>query len=383
MSEKIEHVLAQSIDDITAGRASLEDVLKQHPGLRNELEPLLRLALGLREASNQVGPSLAFRSKAKAQLMEAISAQSPRRGLLHLPLGNIWKGERRQGMVFKIATAMAALLVMLGIGGGTVYAAQDAQFGDLLYPVKTATEQARLVLSTTASGKAASHLDIAQSRLDELTNATVNGKSDVAHMLATQYRSHVMEALAWAAQASDNWAAQASDNRSERATIRLQERLEAHQRAMEALGQEMPDIAEGKGQGKPDDVGKPEGVGKPEDVGNAEEAGRATAGECVYVQTGSQNRYQVWCNGVHVIVNTDDIVNWLTTNHLSANAQAAANDDEAASAQLIALESNNAVEHFNFYGPLSHLNQEIAPGVQEEEQGQGGGQGQGKGPKSK
>ena len=370
MNKKIESVLAQGIDDITAGRATLEDVLNQHPGLRNDLEPLLQIALGLRETSSQVKPPPGFRSKARAQLMEAVSARSPSQGLLQL--GNIWNRERRQGMVFKLATAMAALLVVLGLGGGTVYAAQDAQFGDLLYPVKTATEQARLVLSTTASGKAASHLEIAQSRLDELTNATVNGKSDVAHTLATQYRSHVLEAL--------SWAAQASDNRSEQATLRLQEKLEAHQSAMEALSQEMPDIAEGKGQGKPDDVGKPEGVGQPEGVGKPEGAGKTTTDGCVYVKTGNQNRYQVWCNGVHLIVNTDNITNWLT-NGLSAQAQAAATSETVPQA-LLAILDETAVEHFNFYGPLSHLNQEIAPEEQEQEQEQAGGQGKGKGPKS-
>ncbi len=343
MNGKIESVLAQAVDDITAGRTTVEEVLRRYPNLRDELEPLLQIALGLRERSSQVVPPPGLRSRVRHHLMEAVSAPSPSRGLT---LGNIWKRERRPGMVFKLATAMAALLVVLGLGGGTVYAAQDAQFGDLLYPVKTATEQARLVLSTSASGKAATHLDIAQNRLDELTNATIEGKAEIALTLATQYRSHVMEALAWAAQASDN--------RSAQATLRLQERLEAHLTAMTALGQEMPNASGGNSQGK--GPGKPEGPSTP-----------AAGGTCVYVKTGAQDRYQVWCNGVHVVVNTEDIEKWLEDSDLLEKAEAAADGQEAASPLLELLEGDDAVEHFNFYAPLSHLNAQRSDQSEEDE----------------
>jgi len=276
-------------------------------------------------------------------------------------------------MVFKMATATAALVLVLGIGGGTVYAAQDAQFGDPLYPVKLATERARLALS---SNKASTHLDIAETRLDELTNATVAGEADVSGRLAAQYRSHVMEALAWAAQASEN--------RSERATERLQEKLELHQMAMEALADEMPETVEGKGEGqakgpgKPDDVGKPEHAGKPagaataddgdgEDNGNEpKRAGQTATDGCFYIKTGRQERYQVWCCGVHLIVKTEKIGDWLG---FCPTAQAAVGKDASDPdvLKLLGLEGDESVEHFNFYGPLSKLNQ-YRPDLEAEEQ---------------
>ena len=69
--EKLEDILAQCIDDIKAGRSSIEDCLDRYPSVREQLEPLLRIALEIREPPD-VKPSPSFKVKARVWLMGQI-----------------------------------------------------------------------------------------------------------------------------------------------------------------------------------------------------------------------------------------------------------------------------------------------------------------------
>jgi len=69
--KKFEDILAQCIEDIKAGRASIEDCLDRYPSMREQLEPLLRIALEIREPPD-VKPSSSFKVKARVQLMDQI-----------------------------------------------------------------------------------------------------------------------------------------------------------------------------------------------------------------------------------------------------------------------------------------------------------------------
>jgi hypothetical protein len=69
--EKFEDILTQCIDDIKAGRSSIEDCLDRYPSVREQLEPLLRIALEIREPPD-VKPSPSFKVKARVRLMDQI-----------------------------------------------------------------------------------------------------------------------------------------------------------------------------------------------------------------------------------------------------------------------------------------------------------------------
>jgi hypothetical protein len=71
MLKRFEDILAQCIEDIKAGRASIEGCLDRYPSLREQLEPLLRIALGIRETPD-VKPSPAFKLRARVRLMDQI-----------------------------------------------------------------------------------------------------------------------------------------------------------------------------------------------------------------------------------------------------------------------------------------------------------------------
>ncbi|MEA1871821.1 MAG: DUF4382 domain-containing protein [Chloroflexota bacterium] len=69
--KKFEDILVQCIEDIKAGRSSIEDCLDKYPSMREPLEPLLRIALEIREPAD-VKPSPSFKIKARVWLMEQI-----------------------------------------------------------------------------------------------------------------------------------------------------------------------------------------------------------------------------------------------------------------------------------------------------------------------
>ena len=69
--KKFEDILVQCIEDIKAGRSSIEDCLDRYPSVREQLEPLLRIALEIREPPD-VKPSPSFKVRARVQLMDQI-----------------------------------------------------------------------------------------------------------------------------------------------------------------------------------------------------------------------------------------------------------------------------------------------------------------------
>ncbi len=69
--KKFEDILVQCIEDIKAGRSSIEDCLDRYPSMREQLEPLLRIALEIREPPD-VKPSPSFKVKARVWLMDQI-----------------------------------------------------------------------------------------------------------------------------------------------------------------------------------------------------------------------------------------------------------------------------------------------------------------------
>jgi hypothetical protein len=69
--KKFEDILVQCIEDIKAGRSSIEDCLSRYPSVREQLEPLLSIAVEIREPPD-VKPSPSFKVKARVWLMDQI-----------------------------------------------------------------------------------------------------------------------------------------------------------------------------------------------------------------------------------------------------------------------------------------------------------------------
>ena len=117
--KKFEDILVQCIEDIKAGRSSIEDCLDRYPSVREQLEPLLRIALEIREPPD-VKPSSVFKVKARVWLMDQIHGGQAvtkwpwsRYDSQVKPIPYI----RRFSMARVIVAAVAIIVVALGVLG--------------------------------------------------------------------------------------------------------------------------------------------------------------------------------------------------------------------------------------------------------------------------
>jgi hypothetical protein len=199
--KRIEEILAKCVDDIRSGKASLAECLDRYPDMRRELEPLLKIALGIKELPD-IRPSDAFKIRARVNLMEHIHASRPAK---RSP-GAVSKAGARQvwytAWLKPVAIAIAAILVISALGTGTAYASQDSLPGDTLYPVKLGTEQLQRVLTSNDAAEVELELKFANTRLGEIA-AIANKRLDKIAVAINGYERNLNLAISRAEQAGN------------------------------------------------------------------------------------------------------------------------------------------------------------------------------------
>jgi hypothetical protein len=207
--KKFEEILAECIDDIRAGRSSVEDCLYQYPSVRARLEPLLRIAHAIRE-SPDVKPSPAFKMKARVWLMNQIhegqtATRSP------------WSRSIAKPVPYmkRFATSMAGVILAIvlaisGLGVGTVYAAQGSLPGDALYSVKIATEQAEMMFPGDDVARAERAVSFADKRVKEMIALAEKGRLQDLDLAVAKYDYALAMALTMMEQAGDKGLATAN-----------------------------------------------------------------------------------------------------------------------------------------------------------------------------
>ena len=166
-----EEILEICLKEIASGRKTAQECLAAFPNTPG-LEAQLRLVTTLRTWSPTLRPEA---SRAiEARLRAAVRA-APRRPRARQPV-------RRPQLAFAFRWAVAFVFVaaILYAGGtGAVAASYDSLPGDLLYPVKRASESVQ-VFFTPASRQASLHATLAQRRLDEIQALAEQGVVDSA-----------------------------------------------------------------------------------------------------------------------------------------------------------------------------------------------------------
>jgi hypothetical protein len=199
---KFEDILAECIDDIKAGKASVEDCLNRYPSTREQLEPLLRIALEIREPPN-VKPSLSFKIKARVRLMDQIHGRQA---------ATRWPWRRYDNQMKPVAyikrfsmsmagVILAIVLTLSAVGVGTAYASQASLPGDTLYPIKLATEQAGMMLMGDDVARAERALSLANKRVREMEALAEKGRPQDLNLAVEKYGYALNMALAEVEQA--------------------------------------------------------------------------------------------------------------------------------------------------------------------------------------
>ena len=193
--KKFEDILAQCIEDIKAGRSNIEDCLDRYSSVRERLEPLLRIALEIREPPD-VKPSPSFKVKARVWLMDQIHE---RQTVTKLPWFRYNSQMKPISYISRFSMASVILVIvvaLIALGGGTVYAAQDSLPGDALYPVKLGTEQVIMLLPGNDVVKAERAVGFAERRIGELEALAEKGHPQDLDLAVEGYDNVVNMTLA-------------------------------------------------------------------------------------------------------------------------------------------------------------------------------------------
>jgi hypothetical protein len=169
-------LLDRCVDRLLVGGDAEGLLAPESTDLALALEPLLRTSALVTRQLSGVEPSDEFRQvsarRARNLFLARLSQKDSHPGSL-----TVW-WQRRW------VTAMATSVVVCLAGLGMLAASVNALPTGFFYPVKTATEQAQLMLTTSPVDRAELQLEYASRRLDEMTSMAQRGDFDTAVFLA-------------------------------------------------------------------------------------------------------------------------------------------------------------------------------------------------------
>ena len=141
------------------------------------------------------------------------------------------KVPRSRSWVPRLASILAVLLIALFSIGGTVYAAQGSLPDDLLYPVKTLTEDIQIGLESDPQDRLDLHASFASRRLEEI-QAQIDAGEEVSDKALARLEKHTEKML--------REAAQLGEQGLENALQQIQQNLMKQNQMMEKLQKETP-----------------------------------------------------------------------------------------------------------------------------------------------
>lgn len=165
-------VLETCVTALQESGESVDACLARYPDEREELEPLLHLAVLLQSARTVKAPR-DFRHTSASRIQNLVAAR-PRS--VAQEAGEPFSVRRVREwftaffglrIPFPATAVISILLALVVVGVGTVYASAETAPGHLLYPVKTTVEDARLSLSLSDRRRAELRLAFGARRLDE------------------------------------------------------------------------------------------------------------------------------------------------------------------------------------------------------------------------
>jgi hypothetical protein len=183
---EFEDILNECLDRVLRGQ-TIEQCLRDYPDYASALEPMLRMAVRAKRATN-IYPRPEFKDRARHQFQEAIREMEPVKE--REPIGRSFFPRLKP--VWIAVTAFVAILI---IGGGMVMAANGALPDSPLYAVKLATETVWLAFTPSEIGKAELYAKFADRRVDEIIQMAEKGEAEYVEKAAENLK-HQLVAIA-------------------------------------------------------------------------------------------------------------------------------------------------------------------------------------------
>ena len=177
-AKEFNNILDECLERLLVKGEPIEQCLQSYPEHAAELEPLLQTAVATKKAL-AIQPHPEFKARARYQFQSALQEVKPRRALPLLGWQPQW------------AVAIAIVISLFMVGGGTVAAAGYSMPDSPLYTVKLATEQVQLTLTTSDIGKAKLYANLADRRVAEIVYIVNKGKLEQIEPTVRRLNKHL------------------------------------------------------------------------------------------------------------------------------------------------------------------------------------------------
>ena len=189
--ERIEQILTNCIKDIRSGKSTIDECLNRHASIRKNLEPLLKVALSI-QTPNVIDLSTHDKQATRERLLQQIKTPRQKRSRSFTDIFSF--GIPPQYAWARVSASVVTVVIVVSmLGGGTAYASQSSLPGEVLYPVKTGTEDVRLLFAGDSSAKTELNVEFAAKRLEELSK--VANKNEKNTTLAVDGYRHNLDAV--------------------------------------------------------------------------------------------------------------------------------------------------------------------------------------------
>jgi len=193
-ANQLDRILSKCIRGIEEKGWTVNDCLNRYKSYQDELEPLLRVALQLRQGSKvKIHPS--FKSRAKARMH--IRIQSSRRSPIVKQKSDSTSKQRSINIFpqrLRLAGALVPILLVvlfIGLGSGVVYASDQARPGEILFPVDRMVEQVRINFMSDLGYTVRLHLEFADERIQEVIELVSRGDSGHLIKALEEYKEQI------------------------------------------------------------------------------------------------------------------------------------------------------------------------------------------------
>jgi hypothetical protein len=176
MAISIDEALANCLETLIKQGSSIEDCVARYPQFENELVELVGMVYSL-NSLDHISTRTQFAENASRRLVSKL----PDRNVSYRQKIRPIKRKRKLKLIRGFSVVQIVIVVVLilsAVTGGTAFAADYAEPGDLLYGLDLQLEQIQLELAPNEEAATRIHLKIADERLEEAQNKLNDGDVD-------------------------------------------------------------------------------------------------------------------------------------------------------------------------------------------------------------
>jgi len=230
---EISQIIEKGLEEILAGKATVEDVIHRHPDQSEELRLELDAALWLISQREKLSPRPGFVQASRRRVVARVRQEQAARGWFPR-LSSIFSHSYMRRAA-QLAVVFMMILGMLMMGTGVVFASQSAVPGESLYPVKRMYEQVSISITADEVQRASLSVEFSQRRLIEAEVLVARGNFEDLETALEAYEDQVNQSVDLLLQVSED-----QEAAREAAAAQMTSDLTTNAERLESLAAQVP-----------------------------------------------------------------------------------------------------------------------------------------------